>query len=63
MLKNNAKKHENIKYEAYYSMELEEMKAKMKNLLLMKRGQEDDEGKYHIWSSRSDDDEIRQPTH
>ncbi|KAI3496719.1 hypothetical protein L1887_39092 [Cichorium endivia] len=61
MLKKANEKKERVKDEAYYTKKLEEVRAKTQSLSLIAPNNGD--GTYQIWSSGSDDDEIRKPTH
>ncbi|KAI3523847.1 hypothetical protein L1887_02295 [Cichorium endivia] len=61
MLKKANEKKERIKDEAYYTKKLEEVRANTQSLSLIVPNNSD--GTYQIWSSGSDDDEIRKPTH
>lgn len=63
MLKNKEEKKEKEKNKAYYAMKLEEIHAQTKNLYLVAKGYNDEEGTYQIWSSRSNDEEMRNPNH
>lgn len=63
MLRKKEEKKEKVKYEAYYSMKLEEFHTKSKNLSLMVKGVDDNKGTYQIWSYGSDDDDMHHPTH
>ncbi|XP_052621484.1 uncharacterized protein LOC128127138 [Lactuca sativa] len=65
MLRKKEEKKEKIKDEAYYSEKIEEIRAKTKGVSLVAKGETDDEksGTYQIWSSGSDDEEMRHPTH
>ncbi|XP_023737287.1 uncharacterized protein LOC111885248 [Lactuca sativa] len=63
MLKKKEEKMNRVKDEAYYSKNLEELRAKSKGMLLVARGEYEDEIKYQIWSSGSDDEEMINLTH
>ena len=65
MLRKKEEKKEKVKDEAYYSEKIEELHAKTKGVSLVAKGESDDEesGTYQIWSSGSDDEEMRHPTH
>ncbi|XP_023768575.1 uncharacterized protein LOC111917153 [Lactuca sativa] len=64
MLRKKDERKNKVKDEAYYAEKLEMVRAKAKNLSLVAKGaNEDEEGTYQIWSSRSDDEEMRNPTH
>ena len=54
-----------MKNEAYYAEKLEEVREMAKSLSLVARGENEEEesGTYQIWSSGSDDEEMRHPTH
>lgn len=49
--------------EAYYDMKIEELREKTKNLSLVVKGVNENEGNYQIWSSGSDDKEMCDPSH
>ena len=42
---------------------MEEARAKAKGIYLVARGKGEDDDTYQIWSSGSDDEEMRNPTH
>ena len=65
MLRKKDEKKSKVKDEAYYAEKLEEVRAKAKGLSLVAKGEMDDDesGTYQIWSSGSDDEEMRHPTH
>ncbi|KAI3515988.1 hypothetical protein L1887_14895 [Cichorium endivia] len=65
-IKNNSRKPFNekksqVKDEAYYARKMEEIREKTKDLALM--AADDYSGTYQVWSSDSDDNEVRKPTH
>lgn len=61
--KEKEKKKDLFKEEAYYVEKIEKICARTKGVYLVARGGDKEEGTYHIWSSRLDDDEMRNPTH
>lgn len=63
MLQKKEEKKEKVNDEAYYAKRFEEVLAETKNLPLMAKGCDDSTDSYHIWSSRSDDEEMCHPTH
>ncbi|XP_052625667.1 uncharacterized protein LOC111890076 [Lactuca sativa] len=65
MLRKKDEKKSKVKYEAYYAEKLEEVRTKAKGLSLVAKGEmdNDESGTYQIWSSGSDDEEMRHPTH
>ena len=65
MLRKKEEKKEKVKDEAYYSEKIEELRAKTKGVSLVAKGEttEEESGTYQIWSSGSDDEEMRHPTH
>ena len=56
MLKKKEEKRDKIKDEAYYALKIEELMKKSKNLSLVVKNMNEDDGKYQIWSSGSDDE-------
>lgn len=62
MLRKKEKKKEKVKDEAYSSMKIEEIHVKSKNLSLVEKNSNDEDGTYQIWSFGSDDDEMCRPT-
>lgn len=48
MLRNQEEKKEKVKDEVYYSMKIEELRSKSKNISLVAKGADDDEGAYQI---------------
>ncbi|XP_052623760.1 uncharacterized protein LOC111907064 [Lactuca sativa] len=65
MLRKKDEKKSKVKDEAYYAEKLEEVRAKEKGLSLVAKGEmdNDESGTYQIWSSGSDDEEMRHLTH
>ncbi|XP_023752546.1 uncharacterized protein LOC111900907 [Lactuca sativa] len=63
MLSKKDEKKNKVKDEAYYAERLEEVPAKAKKLSLVAMGEQEDDGTYQVWSSGSDDEEMRNPTH
>lgn len=63
ILRKRDKKKNRVKYEVYYEERLEEVRAKMKGMSLVAKGSCNKEGTYQIWSSGSDGEEMRNPTH
>nr|KAJ0207989.1 hypothetical protein LSAT_V11C500266000 [Lactuca sativa] len=65
MLRKKEEKKSKVKDEAYYSEKIEELRAKTKGMSLVSKGEYDEgeSGTYQIWSSGSDDEEMRHPTH
>lgn len=63
MLRKRQEKKERDKYEAYYVERLEEVRAETKGLSLVVKGGVEGDGTYQIWSSGSNDQEMRNPTH
>ena len=63
MLRKREEKKDRVKDEAYYVEWLEEVRTRMKAMYLVAKESVDGDGTYQIWSSGSDDEEIRKPTH
>ena len=63
MLRKKDEKKNKVKDEAYYTESQEEVRAKAKGMYLVAKGEQKEDGTYQIWSSGSDDDEMRNPTH
>ncbi|XP_023733619.1 uncharacterized protein LOC111881461 [Lactuca sativa] len=63
MLRKKDERKNKIKNEAYYAEKLEEVREKTKNMSLVARGEQEEDGTYQIWSSGSDDEEMQNPTH
>ncbi|KAI3507628.1 hypothetical protein L1887_22617 [Cichorium endivia] len=61
MLRKQNEKKPQVKDEAYYARKLEEARVKTKDLALM--AADDRQGSYQVWSSDSDDEEVRKPSH
>ncbi|KAI3503712.1 hypothetical protein L1887_32161 [Cichorium endivia] len=61
MLRKQNEKKPQVKDEAYYARKLEEARVKTKDLALMAAN--DRQGSYQVWSSDSDDEEVRKPSH
>ncbi|KAI3493566.1 hypothetical protein L1887_40766 [Cichorium endivia] len=61
MLRKQNKKKPQVKDEAYYARKMEEVRVKTKDLALM--AADDRQGSYQVWSSDSDDEEVRKPSH
>ncbi|KAI3508792.1 hypothetical protein L1887_23807 [Cichorium endivia] len=61
MLRKQTEKKPQVKDEAYYARKMEELREKTKDLALM--AAEDYQGSYQVWSSNSEDEEVRKPTH
>lgn len=61
MLRKREEKKEKVKDEAYYVAKWEEVKVKTKDISFVSRGTGEEEGTYQIWSSRPDDEEMRNP--
>ncbi|KAI3503806.1 hypothetical protein L1887_32257 [Cichorium endivia] len=61
MLRKQNEKKPQVKDEAYYARKLEEARVKTKDLALM--AGDDRQGSYQVWSSDSDDEEVRKPSH
>ncbi|XP_052625954.1 uncharacterized protein LOC128132971 [Lactuca sativa] len=56
-------KSEMEKMEKMLKEKLEEVKLKAKNLSLVAHGETESDGTYQIWSSGSDDEEMKNPSH
>lgn len=63
LLRKKEEQKSKTKDEAYYTEKLEEVKKKAKNLSLVAHGETESDGTYQIWSSGSDDEEMKNPTH
>ncbi|XP_052619531.1 uncharacterized protein LOC111895070 [Lactuca sativa] len=65
MLRKKDEKKSKVKDEAYYAEKLEEVRRKGKWLSLVEKGEmeNDESGTYQIWSSGSDDEEMKHSTH
>lgn len=63
MLRKKEEKNGKVKDETYYAITIEELRAMSKNLFLVAKDSNDDDGTYQIWSSGFDDEYIRHPTH
>ncbi|CAI9292979.1 unnamed protein product [Lactuca saligna] len=63
MLQKMEEKKEKVKDKAYYAKKLEEVCAPTKNLSLVARRGDENNGTYQIWSFKYDDEEIHNPTH
>ncbi|KAI3708662.1 hypothetical protein L2E82_37981 [Cichorium intybus] len=61
MLRKQNEKKPQVKDEAYYARKMEEVRVRTKDLALM--AADDRQGSYQVWSSDSDDDEVRKPSH
>ncbi|KAI3494513.1 hypothetical protein L1887_40762 [Cichorium endivia] len=61
MLRKQNEKKPQVKDEAYYARKMEEVRVKTKDLALM--AADDRQGSYQVWSSDSDDEEVRKPSH
>ncbi|KAI3740499.1 hypothetical protein L2E82_30957 [Cichorium intybus] len=61
MLRKQNEKKPQVKDEAYYARKMEEVRVRTKDLALMTA--DDRQGSYQVWSSDSDDDEVRKPSH
>ncbi|KAI3510835.1 hypothetical protein L1887_17972 [Cichorium endivia] len=61
MLRKQNEKKPQVKDEAYYARKLEEARVKTKDLALM--AADDRQGSYQVWSSDSEDEEVRKPSH
>lgn len=62
-VKKKEEKQEKVKDGAYYDMKIKDLKAKSKNLSLVEKNMNEDNGTYQIWSCGSDEEEIRHPMH
>ena len=62
MLKKQEEEKEKVKDEAYYTIKIEELGVKLKNLSLVDKNSSEEDGTYQIWSSRSDEEEMHHPT-
>ena len=63
LLRKKEEKKNKTNDEAYYTEKLEEVKLKAKNLSLVAHGETESDGTYQIWSSGSDDEEMKNPSH
>ena len=45
------------------TLRIKEVRTKENGMFLVAKGMPDEDGAYQVWSSGSDDDEIRNPTH
>ena len=63
MLRKKEEKNNKVKDEAYYVEKLEEVRTKAKGMPLVARGESEEDGTYHIWSSGFNDEEMRNLTH
>ena len=63
MLRKREEKKERVKDEAYYVERIEEVRERTKGMSLVAKISGDGDGTYQIWSSRSDEEEVRNPTH
>ncbi|KAI3739799.1 hypothetical protein L2E82_30211 [Cichorium intybus] len=61
MLHKQNERKPQVKDEAYYASKMVEVRVKTKDLALM--AADDRQGSYQVWSSDSDDDEVRKPSH
>ncbi|KAI3767811.1 hypothetical protein L2E82_18230 [Cichorium intybus] len=61
MLRKQNEKKPQVKDETYYARKMKEVRVRTKDLALM--AADDHQGSYQVWSSDSDDDEVRKPTH
>ncbi|KAI3791004.1 hypothetical protein L2E82_04512 [Cichorium intybus] len=61
MLRKQNEKKPQVKDEAYYTRKMEEVRVRTKDLALM--AADDRQGSYQVWSSDSDDDEVRKPSY
>ncbi|KAI3510699.1 hypothetical protein L1887_17832 [Cichorium endivia] len=61
MLRKQNEKKPQVNDEAYYTRKMEEVRVKTKDLALV--AADDRQGSYQVWSSDSDDDEVRKPSH
>lgn len=52
-----------MKDDAYYAMKIYGLREKSKNLSLVTKGADDDQGTYQIWSYGSDGEEMHHPIH
>lgn len=48
MLKKKEEKQDKVKDEAYYTLKIKELRAKSKNLSLVEKGMDKDDGTYQI---------------
>lgn len=63
MLGKKEENKEKVKDKAYYVVKIEEIRARPKVFYLIARGDDKEEETYQSWSSRSNKEEMRNPTH